>query len=115
MRISDWSSDVCSSDLHVARIASARIKIVAKRSSDALLHWSEKFADGRRANGALEPDAQKHTIYRLPFYRRLVRTHAANRVIVRLEVRTTNPPAQKQEGKRGDKDKSGSVSGNIGG
>src|SRR3546814_17870268 len=86
MRISDWSSDVCSSDLHVARIASARIKIVAKRSSDALLHWSEKFADGRRANGALEPAAQKHTIYRLPFSRRLVRTHAANRVIVRIAV-----------------------------
>src|SRR3546814_16485077 len=56
---------------HVARIASARIKIVAKRSSDALLHWSEKFADGRRANGALEPAAQKHTIYRRSDERRV--------------------------------------------
>src|SRR3546814_20518306 len=64
--------------------------MVAKRSSDALLHWSEKFADGRRANGALETAAQKHTIYRLPFSRRLVRTHAANCVIVRIEVRQIN-------------------------
>src|SRR3546814_17734522 len=111
MRISDWSSDVCSSDLQVeiatdkrwhtcavdlpstdvsrrntlryaqcgdlgpiwpvavnatpvARIASARLKIVATRSSAALLHWSETFADGRRATGALEPAAQTHTNHR---------------------------------------------------
>src|SRR3546814_3056075 len=43
MRISDWSSDVCSSDLHVHKLARASIY------ASSVAHWERFFAAERGA------------------------------------------------------------------
>src|SRR3546814_7998746 len=52
MRISDWSSDVCSSDLHPARPALSRV--YGSWSAPAPLSWEAQVREGYLANAIVQ-------------------------------------------------------------
>src|SRR3546814_16279631 len=70
MRISDWSSDVCSSDLHETGIRPHMFRQVGEKSDDVMLHLPFDLVDALHLEGALFPslfrDALRHHADLLP-------------------------------------------------
>src|SRR3546814_16891918 len=86
MRISDWSSDVCSSDLR--RIARAGIG----RGQIAFGHAAEQFGDVGDAESGAIGAAQTEAVADHPVEAGLVVPVAAEQVIVRLAHRAARRP-----------------------
>src|SRR3546814_12332457 len=94
MRISDWSSDVCSSDLAEGERADARVALEALRGLGLRLHLSS--GDGARAvqafaarMGIAEPLSRQSPEDKLAYARRL---QAQGRVVAMVGDGLNDPP-----------------------
>src|SRR3546814_11235181 len=94
MRISDWSSDVCSSDLHVKGITKAADAAVAAagRASDRLTEQMKTLADATAAIDAQITDARaEREIGRASCRERVCQYVSISVVAVSLKTKNSTP------------------------